>query len=276
MPELPEVEIVTRHLRALVAGKTIAQAHLLRERLSPSTPDEFARALAGGSIRLIHRRGKNILFDLDNGVTLLTHLRMSGRFMLVPDEADEPRFTHAVFRFDDRSKLLFHDQRHFGLMKVISTADLFLDRSLSSLAPEPFSDDFSPAYLHSTLKRSGRDIKSVLLDQTRVCGVGNIYASEALFLAGIHPAICANRITRPRAARLYDAIVRVLSATIEIGETITPDPMDIGGNIYGNASEAEWHVYGREGRTCPNCSTDILRIKQAGRSTFLCRNCQRR
>ncbi|HSI88830.1 MAG TPA: zinc finger domain-containing protein, partial [Pyrinomonadaceae bacterium] len=177
---------------------------------------------------------------------------------------------------DDGSKLLFHDQRHFGLMKLIPTADLVLDESLSALAPEPFGDDFSPAYLHSTLKRSARDIKSILLDQTRVCGVGNIYASEALFLAGIHPSMRSNRITRPRAARLYDAILRVLSATIEIGEGITPDPLDIGGNIYGNASEAEWHVYGREGMVCPNCSSQIFRIKQAGRSTFLCRKCQRR
>ena len=276
MPELPEVEIVTRHLRELVAGRTIAVARLLRDRLSPSPADEFAAMLSGGAIRLIHRRGKNILFDLDSGLTLLTHLRMSGRFMLLAEEDDEPRFTHAVFSLDDGSKLVFHDQRHFGLMKVIPTDDLFLDRALSCLAPEPFSDDFSPAYLYSTLKRTARDIKGVLLDQTRVCGVGNIYASEALFLAGIHPAMRANRITRPRAARLHEAILRVLSATIEIGDKITPDPLDIGGNIYGNASDAEWHVYGREGETCPNCSSEIFRIKQGGRSTFLCRKCQRR
>jgi formamidopyrimidine-DNA glycosylase len=276
MPELPEVEIVTRHLRAFVAGRTIAHARLLRERLSPSPPEEFSRALAGGSIRLIHRRGKNILVDLDNGVTLLTHLRMSGRFMLLGEDEVEPRFTHAVFHLDDASKLIFHDQRHFGLMKVIPTHDLFRDRALSSLAPEPFSDNFSAAYLHSTLKRSSRDIKSVLLDQTRVCGVGNIYASEALFLAAIHPAMRSNRITRPRAARLHAAILSVLSATIEIGETITPDASDIGGNIYGNASDAEWHVYGREGHACPVCASVIKRIKQAGRSTFFCPKCQRR
>src|SRR5690606_15113120 len=209
-------------------------------------PEEFHRGLAGAKINFIHRRGKNILADLSNGNTLLTHLRMSGRFILLDEEADEPKFTHAAFHFSDGTKLLFQDQRHFGLMKILSTDSLFDDRSLAALAPEPFSDEFSTAYLFAALKRSSRDIKTVLLDQTRVCGVGNIYASEALHIAGIHPAMPANRISRPRAARLHDAILRVLAATIAIGEGIAPDPANIGGNIYGEASDGDWLVYGRE------------------------------
>ena len=276
MPELPEVEIVTRHLHSLVAGRTIANARLLRERLSPTSPEEFHLQLAGSAINFIHRRGKNILADLSNGNTLLTHLRMSGRFILLDEEADEPKFTHAAFHFSDGTKLLFQDQRHFGLMKVLATDTLFEDRSLAALAPEPFSVEFSPAYLFAALKRSSRDIKTVLLDQTRVCGVGNIYASEALHIAGIHPAMPANRISRPRAARLHDAILRVLAATIAIGEGIAPDPANIGGNIYGEASDGDWLVYGRESDPCTACEQPVLRIKQAGRSTFFCRRCQRR
>ncbi len=276
MPELPEVEIVTRHLHSLVAGRSVTNARLLREKLSPASPEEFHRGLAGAKINFIHRRGKNILADLSNGRTLLTHLRMSGRFILLDEEAEEPKFTHAAFHFSDGTKLLFQDQRHFGLMKIIATESLFDDRSLASLAPEPFSDEFSPAYLFTALKRSSRDIKTVLLDQTRVCGVGNIYASEALHIAGIHPEMRADRISRPRAARLHDAIRRVLAATIAIGEAITPDPSNIGGNIYGEAADGDWLVYSREGRPCPACGEPIRRMKQAGRSTFFCRRCQRR
>src|SRR5690606_24195926 len=203
--------LASRRRHCVLAGRTITDARLLRKHHAPSAPDEFQRQLASAAINFVHRRGKNILADLSNGHTLLTHLRMSGRFILLDEEADEPKFTHAALHFSDGTKLLFQDQRNFGLIKILSIDSLFDDRSLAALAPEPFSDEFSPAYLFAALKRSSRDIKTVLLDQTRVCGVGNIYASEALHIAGIHPAMPANRISRPRAARLHDAILQVLA-----------------------------------------------------------------
>jgi formamidopyrimidine-DNA glycosylase len=125
MPELPEVETVVRQLNALLVGRRMTSASLIRERLAPETsPAIFARSLAGTRIDHVHRRGKHILFDLDNGLTLMAHLRMSGRFMLVPEDADEPRFTHAVFMLEGGAKLLFHDQRHFGFMKIVETPRL--------------------------------------------------------------------------------------------------------------------------------------------------------
>ena len=132
MPELPEVEIVVRSLDILVKGKRIDAAKLLRERLAPeSPPEKFAKALANSAINFVHRRGKHILFDLDNGKTLITHLRMSGRFMLLTPENEDPKFTHAVFYLDDETRLVFQDQRHFGLMKIVETERLYEAKELA-------------------------------------------------------------------------------------------------------------------------------------------------
>jgi formamidopyrimidine-DNA glycosylase len=275
MPELPEVETVAAHLRKLVTGSRIAAASLLRERLAPHTnPEEFHRLLAGSTISRIDRRGKYILIGLDNGRTLMVHLRMSGRFMLLAEEDDEPKFTHARFQLAGGKKLLFQDQRHFGFMRVVEKDGVQTALEISKLAPEPFSDDFSAEYLHATAKRSARPIKEFLLDQTRVCGVGNIYASESLFLAGIDPRKRANKLTKPKALRLRDNIRDVLGETLELGAMMPIDPANIGGSIYGD-SGAEWRVYGRENRACPSCGEAIRRIVQAGRSTFFCPKCQR-
>lgn len=275
MPELPEVESVVNQLAILVTGERIVSAELIRERLAPHHDKiRFASALQNATISEIHRRGKHILIGLDNGRTLMVHLRMSGRFLLVPYEEPEPKFTHARFNFGSDKKLLFQDQRHFGFMRIVDTNALFDSKELIKLAPEPFSDEFSSDYLKAAASRSTRSLKEFLLDQTRVCGVGNIYASEAMFLAGIDPRKAANRLTRRKAIRLNQAIRDVLSETIAIGAAMNVDPANIGGSIYGNG-DGEWRVYGREGKTCPTCSLPILRIAQAGRSTFYCRKCQR-
>jgi formamidopyrimidine-DNA glycosylase len=276
MPELPEVEIVARSLDRLVKRKRIGTAELLRERLAPdSPPKKFAKALRDTGINFVHRRGKHILFDLDNGKTLITHLRMSGRFMLLSPESEDPKFTHAVFYLDDETRLVFQDQRHFGLMKIVETARLYEAKELASLAPEPFSNDFSAKYLFETLRGSKRSIKEFLIDQTKVCGIGNIYASEALFLSGINPIKTANKITSPKAATLHAQIRGVLGEAIELGKTQKIDRENIGGSIYGNGVPVEWRVYDREGEPCINCETVIVRLKQGGRSTYYCRHCQR-
>lgn len=275
MPELPEVETVVNHLSQLVVGERIVSAELIRERLAPHhDKDAFAAILQNAAISHIHRRGKHILIDLDNGQTLMVHLRMSGRFLLVQNEENEPKFTHARFTFGSDKKLLFQDQRHFGFMRIADSSTLFASKELAKLAPEPFSEEFSSNYLKAVALRSTRSLKEFLLDQTRVCGVGNIYASEALFLAGIDPKKMANKLSRPKAVRLHQTIREVLSETIAIGAAMKIDPANIGGSIYGNG-DGEWRVYGREGEPCPNCSKLISRIVQASRSTFYCRKCQR-
>jgi formamidopyrimidine-DNA glycosylase len=276
MPELPEVEIVVRALDALLKGRNIETAELRRKLLAPRLkPRHFANRLSGSTINFVHRRGKHILFDLDNRRTLVAHLRMSGRFMLLDREDAEPKFAHAIFHLNGEERLVFQDQRHFGFMNIVDTAKLFEAKELVKLAPEPFSDEFHYEYLRRLLKSSERNIKQLLLDQTKVCGVGNIYASEALFLAGIRPTKRANSITRTKADKLRDAVVEVMNTTLQIGEKIEPDRSNIGGNIYGPDSDGEWLVYGREGQPCPKCDASIIRIVQSTRSTYYCQRCQR-
>jgi formamidopyrimidine-DNA glycosylase len=277
MPELPEVEVVARSLNQIVSDRRIAAAELLRARLAPDTSaDRFSKQLRGAHINFVHRRGKHVLFDLDNALTLITHLRMSGKFMLLNGRAPDPKFTHAVFHFEDNERLVFQDQRHFGLMKIVETNRLTEAREIGKLAPEPLTAEFSIEYLRSALKTSRRSLKEVLLDQTKVCGLGNIYASEAMFLARANPVIPANKLSKPKTALLFDAIRRVLSDAVELGSALPITPENIGGSIYGNGGEWEWRVYDREAMPCAECTRPIRRIVQGGRSTYYCRKCQAR
>jgi formamidopyrimidine-DNA glycosylase len=277
MPELPEVELVTRFLHRLVSGRRIEKAQLLRGRLAPdSTPDEFAASLTGSQINTVHRRGKHILFDLDNARTLVTHLRMSGRFMLLRAEDENPRFSHAIFHFEDGDRLVFQDQRHFGFMRIASTAMVSELPEIKKLAPEPFSDEFSVDYLYNALSPSARSIKELLIDQSRVCGLGNIYAAEVLFLAKIHPAKRSHTFSKKRAAHLYEAIREILTEAIESGSTLNIDPANSDSAYYGGEYERYWRVYDRENTPCRVCGTAIRRLKQGGRSTFYCPKCQKK
>ena len=277
MPELPEVEIVARSLDKIVRDRRIAEAELLRPRLAPHTnPLDFAETLRNAAVNFVHRRGKHILFDLDNGWTLITHLRMSGKFMLLHASAPDPKFTHAIFHLGDDSRLVFQDQRHFGLMKIVRTAELNAANEIRKLAPEPLTSEFTFDYLRSVLRASKRTLKEVLLDQTKVCGLGNIYASEAMFLAGADPRVRGFKLSKPKTAALYESIRLVLSDAVAVGIKLPINPEDIGGSIYGNGSEWEWRVYDREGEPCRKCESLLRRIVQGGRSTYFCGRCQRR
>src|SRR5918911_1595437 len=218
MPELPEVEMVARALDRHITGRRIVAAKLLRQLLAPETPPRtFARNLRGARIEAIGRRGKHILFMLDNGCALITHLRMTGRFLLLPPVAPLPKHTHALFHLDDGRRLVFTDQRHFGMMKVVAAAELEQAKELRSLAPEPFSDEFTPSYLKAALAPSRRTLKETLLDQRRVVGLGNIYAAEVMFLARINPFIVSAELSRRRVPRLHRAIQDVLAEAIAHG-----------------------------------------------------------
>lgn len=277
MPELPEVELISRSLNSLVKGRNIREAVLLRQRLAPeSSPADFARDLIGSTIVSVGRRGKHILIHLDNDRTLIVHLRMSGRFSLLTDEDEDPKFTHATFRFSDETRLVFDDQRHFGLMKIAATAELNNAKELAKLAPEPFSDEFSIRYFRSVLLRSQRNLKEFLLDQTKVCGLGNIYAAEAMFAAGVDPRIAANRVSVRRTARLFDAIRAVLRLAISHAGGLEVDPKNLEGGYFSVGEETVWYVYDREGEPCIKCKTPIVRLKQGSRSTYYCRRCQKK
>lgn len=276
MPELPEVEAVARDLGRRIVGRTIRQAELRRERLAPDTTSgSFARKLANSTVERVHRRGKHILLELGGGKTLIVHLRMSGRFLLLDADEADPKFAHAVFHFDDDGRLVFDDQRHFGLMKVVKTSMLAETKELAKLAPEPFSDEFSVEYLTGKLRSSNRILKEILLDQTKVCGVGNIYASEAMFLSGISPKRRGSGLSVSRCAVLHGNIKDVFNEAIELGVSVEPHPTVVGEGVYGAKSEVRWRVYDREGESCVACSYVIRRIKQGGRSTYYCPKCQR-
>ncbi|MBA2379139.1 MAG: bifunctional DNA-formamidopyrimidine glycosylase/DNA-(apurinic or apyrimidinic site) lyase [Blastocatellia bacterium] len=276
MPELPEVAAVVAHLEKVITNVFISEASLLRPRLAPySTAAEFSAALMDVRVSGVTRRGKFIMIGLSNAKTLLVHLRMSGRFMLLSNEADDPKFTHAVFRLADGRKLLFTDQRHFGLMKIVETNEAMEYREIKALAPEPFGSEFSVDYLRTKLQASGRSIKEFLLDQTKVCGLGNIYACEALFNARVNPTRAANQLTRPKLKRLHQEIRSVLQTAVDSMISRPMHPEIVGDGIYGESHSDLWSVYGREHEPCLKCNSVIKRIPQGGRSTYYCPRCQR-
>jgi formamidopyrimidine-DNA glycosylase len=275
MPELPEVEHVVRALRPVVVGRRILAAELNLKRISPEiSRPAFARQLKDLRINAVGRRGKYILFELDSGALLTTHLRMTGKFVALGTDDELPPYAHVVFYLDDDRRLVFCDMRQFGRMRIISNSQK-LPKELLALAPEPLSDEFSEEYFLQTLRKSRRSLKTLLLDQTRVLGLGNIYAVEALFLAGIHPLKQAHTLSKPRARKLFQAIKTILQEAIHSGSTLRIDLSD-GESSYIGSSERFWRVYEREGEPCVNCGTTIRRVAHGGRSTYFCPRCQRR
>ncbi len=277
MPELPEVEMVARHLRALVVGRMITKAELLWPRTAPEqTARQFAAGLKGARVEAVGRRGKYILVQLHTGRTLLVHLRMTGRFFYLDSQAEMPAHTRAIFQLDNGKKLLFHDMRKFGKLHLVATGRLAESAQLAPLAPEPFSTEFSLEYLFDTLRGSTQQIKLALLDQTKVLGLGNIYAAEALHRAGVSPKLPARKLSKPRAMLLHQEIVNVLNEAIAHESTLNTDPEALDASYTGGTYEMMTRVYEREGLPCKTCSTPIRRIVQGQRSTYFCPQCQRR
>jgi formamidopyrimidine-DNA glycosylase len=281
MPELPEVEILARHLDPLLRGKTIRDVHVWRAKvINPTSEKALSEALTGARIQSVRRRGKFLLFDLKRGrrpFELLGHLGMTGRMFVQPAREPPPKHTAVSMSLGAR-QFVYQDTRYFGRF----TLDL---SSLEKLGPEPLEDEFDPVSFRAVLKRSGQAIKVKLLDQSLVVGVGNIYASEALYRAGISPRKAARRLTIAETEKLFDSIRSTLGQAIECGSTI---PLDFAGQgtgdgmfYYGSAAGSsdyqheQLRVYDREGEPCSVCSTPIKRIVQAARSTFFCGNCQR-
>lgn len=277
MPELPEVELVARALDTFLRGRRIASAQLIRPALAPATaPEEFFSLLKGRRIEEVGRRGKHILINLSSSLVLITHLRMTGSFLLLPRAAELPKHTHALFHLDDRRLLAFTDQRHFAMMKLIRAPELSETKELSALAPEPFSEEFTHSYLHEALQRSRRTLKETLLDQRRVTGLGNIYAAEAMFLARVNPFQPACSLSARRVPALHSAIRQVLEEAIHYGSGRKVDPANIGGSYFGGGQRGRWRVYDREDEPCVKCPAKIRRVSHAGRSTYYCPRCQRR
>jgi len=275
MPELPEVEHVVRALRPAIVGRRILAAELKLKRTAPQTSKPaFGRLLRNALITGVSRRGKYILIELDSDRLLATHLRMTGKFVCLTADDQLPPYAHVIFHLDDDRRLVFCDMRQFGRMRLIANRER-LPKEILALAPEPLSDDFTEHYFRTTLKRSRRSLKQLLLDQTRVLGLGNIYAAEALFLAGVNPMKASDGLSKARTERLYRAVREILQEAIDAGSTLRIDLSDGNGDYIGT-SERFWRVYEREGEPCVRCGTQIKRVVHGGRSTYYCPRCQRR
>ena len=277
MPELPEVEHVVRALRRAVLGRQIVATEVrLPKLISPTSTSVFNRKLKNGRIESIGRRGKYILIQLDSDRVLAVHLRMTGKFVVLTPDDPLPLHAHAIFYLDDERRLVFRDQRQFGVMKLVARSQLGNTKGIKELAPEPFSDAFSVAYLKETFARSRRTLKTLLLDQTRVLGLGNIYAAEALFRARINPFKIASELSSRRVDRLHQSIRDVLRAAVSGNSARRLNLENPGGFSYGEAFGKVWQVYEREGKPCFRCGTRIRRLTHGGRSTYWCPSCQKR
>jgi formamidopyrimidine-DNA glycosylase len=302
MPELPEVEHVVRALRRVVVGRRIVATEIkLPKLILPLSRSVFNLKLKGTKITSVGRRGKFILIEIEpsgalrhtraaaprrgresqnlsrrQGLVLVVHLRMTGKFLYLTADDVLPKHAHAIFHLDNERRLVFADQRQFGVMKLVSASRLSKTRGISELAPEPFSQEFSLEYLKEILARSRRTLKTLLLDQTKVLGLGNIYAAEALFRAGINPFKIAATLSSQRVARLHQAIRDVLNDALIDSSTSRVDLEQPNGFSYGEAFERFWQVYEREDEPCVNCGARIRRITNGGRSTYWCPRCQRR
>ncbi|HEV2106286.1 MAG TPA: bifunctional DNA-formamidopyrimidine glycosylase/DNA-(apurinic or apyrimidinic site) lyase [Candidatus Eisenbacteria bacterium] len=276
MPELPEVETVRRMLAASVAGRRIARARVSRLRLRTASLAALPARLRGRTFAPPRRTGKFLLLDLDGGLTLLSHLGMSGRWLFWPAAAPRPRLPHVHLRlgFADGAELWFQDVRRFGMLRVLPTARLPRDASLRRLGPDPLATPPTGDSLHALARGARTPVKSFLLDQRRLAGLGNIYASEILFRAAVDPRRRAGALRRAEWARVAAEIPRVLEESIaRMGTTFatyrTPanEPGGYGERLL---------VYDRAGEPCRRCGATVRRIVQAGRATFFCPRCQRR
>ncbi len=300
MPELPEVEVLVRHLAPLLKGKTIRAVTVHREKvIRPGTTASLRRQLTGARFTGVERRAKFLVFELSKSgqrlnatgqsralrlpagsrqpIILLGHLGMTGRMYLQPAKAPLPR--HAAVSFDlGRWRFIYEDTRYFGRLTTDTS-------SLAELGPEPLSEDFTATSFGTSLKRFTQAIKVKLLDQSLVAGIGNIYASEALFRAGISPRKAARRVSTAQVRALHQHIQEVLQEAIDCGSTI---PLDFAGTskrdglfYYGQVEgssrfyQERLRVYDRLGQPCVRCRTAIQHIVQAARSTYFCPQCQR-
>lgn len=288
MPELPEVETVRRGLAPVMAGATIRSVDLRRPDLRFPLPADFADRLSGARVNDLERRGKYLVAPLSTGDALIMHLGMTGRFSVAGEMAARPgrfayaqgadsRHDHVVFRLKsaggEAATIIYNDPRRFGFMDLAPWDEIDKSRHFKGMGPEPLSEAFSVEALKAALKARTTPIKAGLLDQGVVAGIGNIYACEALFRAGISPRRRASTIAGRRADRLHVAIVAVLSDAIEAGGSTLRDFAGADGAL--GYFQHSFEVYGREGEPCPVCAGPVRRITQSGRSTFFCGACQR-
>ena len=276
MPELPEVETVCRGLASIMVGQTLERVDLKRSDLRFPLPKNLCKTLEGQSIRAIKRRAKYILIIFGNGNVLICHLGMSGTFKIYSDtQCRLKQHDHVIFLLSGKYEIRYNDPRRFGFMLLSNLKKIRHHHMLYKLGPEPINPNISGPMLEERLKGRSGSIKTVLLNQSVIAGLGNIYVCESLNLAGVSPKRMAKNVTGQRAEKLAKAIVYILNTAINVGGSSINDHKTPEGGL--GYFQMQFRVYGKEGYVCSKCSDKfvIKKITQSNRSTFYCSNCQR-
>ncbi|PIR31981.1 MAG: DNA-formamidopyrimidine glycosylase [Alphaproteobacteria bacterium CG11_big_fil_rev_8_21_14_0_20_44_7] len=263
MPELPEVQTVCDELENFLPGRHFSQIITLRDKIRVPIPD--LTVIEGLKIKQVHRRAKYIVINLTDNPPLIIHLGMSGK-ITIGEPQERKKHDHVVFELDDGSEMVFNDARRFGLV-TLGGDDLF-----AHLGVEPLSEEFDTDYLYAKLSNKSAPVKNIIMNQEVVVGVGNIYASEALFRSGILPSRAANKIKHKECELLVQNIKAVLREAIASGGSTLRDYVRSSGDL--GYFQHSHKVYGREGEACVSCSSEIKMMRQAGRSSFYCSICQ--
>lgn len=273
MPELPEVETVRRTLIELVAGKRIQSVTVRLPRIiqRPAEPEQFADALVGHTIQTVERRGKFLRILLD-GLVLVSHLRMEGRYGVFASDEPIERHTHVIFHFEDGTDLRYKDVRQFGTMHLFQAGQELELPPLNKLGIEPLEPSFTLEALRSKLEKRATKIKPLLLNQEHIVGLGNIYVDEALFQARIHPERTPNTLKPAEWKRLYEAIRSTLANAVEAGGSSIKSYVNGQGEM--GMFQHQLLVYGKKDEPCPTCSKPIFKFVVGGRGTHICNKCQ--
>ena len=273
MPELPEVETVRRGLEKLILGKKISNINIRYPKMIKTDLPEFQKEMPGQVIQSMGRRGKYLLFYLSDKV-LISHLRMEGKHFYYPDQVPERKHAHVLIHFEDGGTLVYEDVRKFGTMELLAPELLEAYFVSKKLGPEPTEQDFDLEIFRGALKKSKKPIKSHLLDQTLVTGLGNIYVDEVLWRAKVHPSRTSNSLSTQEARKVHDEIIKVLGEAVEKGGSTIRTYT----NAFGeDGTMQEFHqVYDKTGQACSRCGAIIEKIQLGGRGTHFCPKCQRR
>jgi formamidopyrimidine-DNA glycosylase len=274
LPELPEVETIRRQLAPALEGRRILGARVLDPRwCEPAPPEAVEDAVRGRRIERAGRRGKYLILSLEDDVHLVMHLRMTGN-LLLSDDGEDPAHLRVTFDLDDGRRLLFVDVRRFGTGDVLLGAEALSDYFDSRLGVEPLSADFTAEALRALARGRKQPVKAFLLNQERIAGVGNIYADEALFRAKIHPLRLVGTLKRPQIEALREAVIEALELGIDSKGASIDDYRHVDGAR--GSFQDRFLVYSRAGEECVRCGSTIVKLRAAGRGTYICPNCQRR
>ncbi|KAB8138247.1 DNA-formamidopyrimidine glycosylase [Gracilibacillus oryzae] len=273
MPELPEVETVRQTLRQLVIGKTVESVAVYWPKIIqlPDDIEQFKQFLQGQTISEIRRKGKFLLFDLTDYV-MVSHLRMEGKYGVHPKTEDVENHTHVVFSFTDGSELRYRDVRKFGTMHLFEKGMELTGKPLIQLAKDPLESDFPVEFFKEKVKKSTRVIKNILLDQTVIAGLGNIYVDETLFLAGVHPLTKGTELSDVKLEQILQAAKVTLEKAVAQGGTTIRSYVNSQGQI--GMFQQELNVYSQTNKPCKKCGSPIEKIKVSGRGTHFCPTCQ--